>query len=285
MADQGLELPVGVGRTALYMAFVRHHESQRPDALFQDPFAEVVMAACAGTAQWDALLADLGATAQAYGALLDSPQYRYFPIRTRYFDDHLTSAMHRGIGQVVSLAAGLDGRPMRLPCPAGTEWYELDLPEVLAYKNTLINASGLAARCTRHGVSADLTADWRAPLREAGFDPAQPTAWLVEGLMMYLTPPTGERLLGELSTLSAPGSELLIEQLNSRMLATGDGVIHQAVRSQNIAFASACDNLETWLAQHGWRASVRASSDPSIGYGRDVPDIGWLADAFRQPHG
>ena len=126
------DIPSGVARTAMYMSLVRNHESRRPDALFHDPFSEVVVAELAGTPEMDELAAGFGVAADSFGDVWDKPEFRYFPVRTRYFDDRLIAAMQGDIRQVVSLAAGLDGRPMRLKCPPGTRWYELDLPEMVA---------------------------------------------------------------------------------------------------------------------------------------------------------
>jgi methyltransferase (TIGR00027 family) len=282
-----LDIPSGVARTAMYMSLIRHHESRRPDALFHDPFADVVVAALAGTPEMDELAAGHGVAADSFGDLLDTPEFRYFPVRTRYFDDRLIAAMRGGIRQVVSLAAGLDGRPMRLECPPGTRWFELDLPEMVVFEQALTARAGMAPTCTRRSVAADLASDWRAGLHEAGFDQRQPTVWLVEGLLMYLPDEVADRLLAELTTVSAPHSELLAEHLSTRTLTTRSGTIRDSVESQNSAFVSARDDLADWLAGHGWRAEVHAGSDPAIGYGRRVPEMpaGWLAHAVRYSAG
>jgi methyltransferase (TIGR00027 family) len=282
-----LDIPSGVARTAMYMSLVRNHESRRPDALFHDPFSDVVVAALAGTPEMDELAAGFGVAADAFGDVWDKPEFRYFPVRTRYFDDRLIAAMRGGIRQVVSLGAGLDGRPMRLECPPGTRWYELDLPEMVAFKEVLIARAEPAPRCTRRSVGGDLASDWRSGLNEAGFDQRQPTVWLVEGLLMYLPDETADRLLAELTNVSAPDSELLAEHLNTTMLAARGGTIHDAVESQNTTFVSARDDLADWLAGHGWRAEVHAESDPAIGYGRRVPEapLGWLAHGFLDSAG
>ncbi|MFI5606611.1 SAM-dependent methyltransferase [Amycolatopsis sp. NPDC051903] len=271
----------------MYMSLLRHYESQRPDALFTDPFADVVVAALAGTPELDELAAGHGVAAESLEDRYATPEFRYFPVRTRYFDDRLTAALRGGIRQVVSLAAGLDGRPMRLDCPPGTRWYELDLPELVAFKETLVSRAGIAPTCTLRTVKADLAADWYSGLHEAGFDPRQPTAWLVEGLLMYLPHEAADRLLAELTRVSAPRSELLLEHLAGRMLTTRSGTIHDAVESQDSGFVSARDDLADWLAGHGWRAEVHPGSDPAIGYGRLVPELpaGWLAHAVLDTAG
>jgi methyltransferase (TIGR00027 family) len=278
---QQLDIPSGVARTAMYMSLIRHYESQRPDALFHDPFAEVVVAALAGTPEIDELAAGLGVAADSFGDSLDKPEFRYFPVRTRYFDDRLITAMGGSIRQVVSLAGGLDGRPMRLECPPSTQWYELDLPEMVAFKRELTAGAGMTPTCTLRSVGTNLESDWYDALHEAGFDPRQPTVWLVEGLLMYLSDESADRLLAQLTRVSAPRSELLAEHMDTRMLATRGGTIQGAVESQNSPFVSARDDLADWLAGYGWRARVHRGSDPAIGYGRLVPEMpaGWLVHA------
>jgi len=277
-------VPSGVARTALYMSLIRDHESGRPDALFRDPFSAAVVAEFTGSRELAELAAGLGTTPDSLSDALGKPEFRYFTIRTRYFDDRLIAAMHQGIRQVVSLAAGTDGRPMRLDCPAGTRWYELDLPEAVTFKKALIARTGMAPACRWHGVGADLTADWHGPLQQAGFDPRQPSVWLVEGLLMYLPGEVADRILAELTRASAPHSRLLVEHLDTRMMAERGQAIQDAVKAQNAALVSARDDIADWLAGYGWQATVHAGSDPAIGYGRVVPEIpaGWLACATLQ---
>jgi methyltransferase (TIGR00027 family) len=286
---QRFGVPPGVARTALYMSLIRNHESGRPDALFRDPFSAAVVAELAGSRELEELAAGLGATPDSLSDALGKPEFRYFPVRTRYFDDRLIAAMHDGIQQVVSLAAGADGRPLRLNCPPGTRWYELDLPGMVAFKKALMERTGMAPTCRWSGIGADLAADWYGQLQEAGFDQRQPSAWLVEGLLMYLPGEVADPILAELTRASAPGSRLLVEHLNTRMMAGRGQTIQDAVKAQNTVFASARDDIAEWLAGYGWQATVHAGSDPAIGYGRLVPEMpaGWLACATlpgSEPH-
>jgi methyltransferase (TIGR00027 family) len=281
-SHQQFGVPLGVARTALYMSFIRHHESERPDALFRDPFSATVVAELAGSNELEELAAGLGATPDSLSDALGRPEFTYFTIRTRYFDDRLIAAMHQGIRQVVSLAAGTDGRPMRLDCPPRTRWYELDMPEMVAFKKVLIARTGMAPTCSWHGVGTDLAGDWYGKLQEAGFDERQPSVWLVEGLLMYLADAVADRILAALTRASAPYSQLLIEHLNTKMMTERGRTIQDAVKAQNTAFVSARDDIADWLAGYGWQATVHAGSDPAIGYGRLVPEIpaGWLACAI-----
>lgn len=265
---------VGVGQTALFVAWMRQLESDRPDALFRDPLAAAMLSALAE----DPVLADVAEVIkQTHSSARGFPTY--FAVRTRFFDDEVLSAVRRGIRQVVTLAAGVDGRTVRLDLPAGTRWFEVELPEMTAFKDALIERSALPLACERHGVAADLREDWQSALRAAGFDPSQPTVWLVEGLLMYLTDAAGDAILAGLTELSAPGSQLMLEHLKAAMLEEEGRPVRERVEEQGASWLSARDDLKSWMGGHGWQAEVYAGDDPRIGHGRTVAPLPacWLA--------
>ena len=130
--------------------------------------------------------------------------------------------MRAGIRQVVILAAGLDSRAYRLDWPAGTTVFEIDQPKVLEYKTSTLDAHGADPRAHRIPVAVDLRDDWPAALTDAGFDSAQPTAWLAEGLLPYLPPDAQDRLFELVTTHSAPGSQIAVEAFSMDLSAQGD---------------------------------------------------------------
>ncbi|MEV5595079.1 SAM-dependent methyltransferase [Streptomyces sp. NPDC052496] len=265
---------VGVGQTALFVAWMRQLESDRPDALFRDPLAATMLTALAE----DPVLADVAEVIQqTHTSARGFPAY--FAVRTRFFDDAVLAATRGGIRQVVTLAAGVDGRTVRLDLPAGTRWFEVELPEMTAFKDALVERSGLPLTCERHGVAADLRGDWQSPLRAAGFDPEQPTAWLIEGLLMYLTQDAGDAILAGLTELSAPGSRLMLEHLKAAMLTEEGRPVRERVEEQGASWLSARDDLASWTGGHGWQTEVHAGDDPRIGHGRTVAPLPacWLA--------
>ncbi len=279
-----LETPsIGVGQTALFVAWMRQLESDRPDALFRDPLAAAMLSALAE----DPLLADVAEVIkQTHRSAAGFPTY--FAVRTRFFDDEVISATRAGIRQVVTLAAGVDGRTVRLDLPAGTRWFEVDLPEMTPFKDALIERSGLPLACERRGVAADLREDWPTALRAASFDPSQPTVWLIEGLLMYLTDAAGDAILAGVSELSAPGSRLMLEHLKAAMLEEEGRPVRERVEEQGASWLSARDDLASWLGGHGWSAQVYAGDDPRIGHGRAVAPLPacWLASGtLTRPDG
>src|SRR3954452_21108526 len=188
----------GVSRTAIGVARVRAAETVRAEPLFTDPYADAFVHAAGAD----------GATPDA--ATLTEEQRRWragivFPItmRTRFFDDYLRQALADGCRQVVVLGAGLDSRAFRLDWPAGLRWFEIDLPQVLAFKQTVLDAEGASPRCDPREVPPDLAGDWAADLQAAGFVPTLPTAWLAEGLLVYLSGETAAHVLVIATDMSA----------------------------------------------------------------------------------
>ena len=107
--------------------------------------------------------------------------------RTRYFDAYFAAAADAGVRQIVMLAAGLDSRAYRLGWSAGTTVFELDQPRVLEFKRQTL--AGESPRAERREVPVDLREDWPAALQSSGFRPEQPSAWIAEGLLIYLPGP------------------------------------------------------------------------------------------------
>ena len=143
-------------------------------------------------------------------------------VRTKYFDDYLTDSTAAGVRQAVILASGLDSRAFRLPWPAGTVVYELDQPDVVEFKTRTLAGIGAQPTATRRTIGIDLREDWPTALQDAGFDPAAPTAWLAEGLLIYLPPEAQDRPFDDLTALSAPGSTVATEYVPGIMSFDAD---------------------------------------------------------------
>ena len=145
-------------------------------------------------------------------------------VRTRFFDDFLAEATSAGIPQVVILASGLDARGYRMSWPGGTVIYDLDQSGVIEFKATTLGALGAEPTTEVRNVGVDLRDDWPAALRAAGFDPGRRTAWIAEGLLMYLPPEAQDRLFDHITALSPAGSRLATEFFpNMDAFTTDDG--------------------------------------------------------------
>ncbi|WP_459979354.1 class I SAM-dependent methyltransferase, partial [Mycobacterium avium] len=192
--DDEWDLASSVGATATMVAAGRAMATKDPRGLIDDPFAEPLVRAVGVdffTKMMDGEL-DLDAIENATPVRIQS-MVDGMAVRTKYFDDYFVDATDAGVRQVVILASGLDSRAYRLPWPAGTVVYEIDQPRVIEFKSNTLAEVGAEPTATRRTIPIDLRGDWPAALSAAGFDPAAPTAWLAEGLLIYLPPEAQDR--------------------------------------------------------------------------------------------
>jgi methyltransferase (TIGR00027 family) len=268
--------PLGVSETAFNVARARAEESQQPDRLFEDPLAAAFVAARGAP--------PIAAATPAAGVDVRPMLHPYVAIRTRFFDDALLEATAAGIRQVVILGAGLDARAFRLRWPGGTCVFELDMPELFAFKEAVVAQLGAKPRCDRVLVPVDLRYDWPAPLEEHGFARTHSSVWLLEGLLMYLTPVERDDLLARISRLAVPDSRMALEPA-VWTVATDvlpdivRGVVTQATISRVLAeynAAAATDlsvsNPAAWLDARGWHARLYDVGDRFAAYDRPVPE-------------
>jgi methyltransferase (TIGR00027 family) len=252
----------GVPRTALGVARIRAGESRRPDRLFDDPYAAAFVAAMPDAFAGDVPRSGRGREVGARIAL-------HVVVRTKFYDDYLLAASHDGVRQVALLAAGLDTRSFRLPWPAGTTVFEVDLPETVAFKEEVLAQADARPTCERRVVTADLTGDWPTAMSAAGFDPQQPTAWLVEGLLVYLSHDDAARLLETAGALSGEGSRLSCEQGRSAMQLAAQSAEHGASEATKL-WQGGIEDIPTWLGEHGWSVELRGLGELARDYGRPV---------------
>jgi methyltransferase (TIGR00027 family) len=284
--DDTWDIATSVGATAVMVAAARAAETERDSPLIRDPFAKVLVAG-AGTGMWEFMLDGefVAKVADADPEVVAIVEHMggYQAVRTHFFDDYFADAAAAGVRQIVILASGLDSRAYRLQWPAGTTVYEIDQPKVLEYKAATLDHHGATPSAVRREVPIDLRYDWPKALREAGFDPSAPTAWLAEGLLMYLPADAQDRLFENITELSAAGSRISAETVG----------IHAADRRERMRerFARLAaqfdvdDTLDVgeltyedpnradvavWLDAHGWQATSVTSQDEMRRLGRAV---------------
>jgi methyltransferase (TIGR00027 family) len=208
------DLASSVGATATMVAAARAVATRSPDPLISDPFAGPLVKAVgidffARLAGGELQPSDIDDDAvRGVQRMAD-----VMAVRTRYFDQFFTHAAGAGARQAVILASGLDSRAYRLRWPAGTTVFEIDQPEVIDFKTATLTDLGARPTADRRAVAADLRQDWPAALRQAGFDADRPTAWIAEGLLGYLALDAKQRLLDNITALSAEGSRLALDSV------------------------------------------------------------------------
>lgn len=201
--DDCWDLASGVGATATAVAASRALANRA--GLIDDAWAEPLVRAV-GMEHFQELL-DAPETSDDVQRMVHG-----MAIRTRYFDDFLRETSHvTDIRQTVILASGLDARGYRLPWPAGTVVFEVDQPGVIDFKVSALQSLGARPTAEVRNVGVDLREDWPAALAAQGFDPGRPTAWIAEGLLIYLPPDAQDRLFDHITALSPAGSRLATE--------------------------------------------------------------------------
>jgi methyltransferase (TIGR00027 family) len=199
-------------------------------------------------------------------------------VRTGYFDAYFGKAAAAGVRQIVLLAAGLDSRAYRLSWPAETVVFELDQPQILEFKRAVLAGHRPAAQ--RREVAIDLRDDWPQALQDHGFDPSSPSAWIAEGLLIYLPAAAQAELFTGIDALSTLGSHAAVEEAvpmdattftakQEEERATGDsargGPFFQLVYNEQHEPAA------QWFSARGWRTDATPLVDELRAHGRPVP--------------
>jgi methyltransferase (TIGR00027 family) len=224
------------------------------EALFRDPYA-ALMGGDVGrafVAKKNSLGSELG--------IIDG-----LAVRTRKIDDEMIKGYKNdGFKQICVLGAGLDTRAWRLPNDSNHDikYFEVDFPELFDYKLPLLATAEAVSQFNYHSVVADLSLPaWPDVLIASGFDPSQPTLWLLEGLIGYLTEEEANSLFERISnTLSAKGS---------RMVATFLTPLTKTKTDMHRFFP--VDPLG-WCSGHGWSGVQRDIETIGVALGRPIRD-------------
>jgi len=276
------DLATSVGVTATAVAASRALASRGPDPLIDDPYAALLVEAVGIDHFTTMALGEIGENGSAHGETREAREY--MAVRTRFFDDALTTAAAAGVRQIVILASGLDTRAYRLAWPAGTTVFELDQPQVIEFKTRVLADAGATPGARRVAISIDLRDDWPQALRDNGFDSSQPSAWIAEGLLIYLPPDAQDRLLDHITELSAPGSVLATEHMDPGA-TTEDWAKEMTERSRRqgsdidlsaLFYAGERTPAGDHLTRAGWRVSMLPNADAYARNGFTPPTDGAL---------
>jgi methyltransferase (TIGR00027 family) len=268
------DITSSVGATALFVAAARALEANKPHPLVVDPYAEIFCRAVGGEwadvldgkAPQNKLMSDFGRHFVDYQAA-----------RTKFFDDYFYGAADAGVRQMVIPAAGLDSRAYRLAWPEATIVFELDQPQVLEFKRDVLTRRGEAPTAERREIAVDLREDWPQALRRTGFDASKPSAWLVEGLLVYLPAAAQGDLFTGIHSLAAPGSHVAVDDGTP----FSDELFHQARDAERESqdgsqFFSLIYNEQhapaiDWFTDHGWQGTAAGLPEYCAHIDRPVP--------------
>ncbi|MBD1909072.1 MULTISPECIES: SAM-dependent methyltransferase [unclassified Leptolyngbya] len=255
-------LDASILNTAMIVAAKRAIEQQQPFPLFTDPYSQQLAGAEVSylLEQWQAI-AHRDASPLSDVIL---KRTRYISVRTRTFDDRLLAS---NCTQVVLLGAGLDTRAYRLSWHTGIRIFEVDDAELLAYKTHCLGHPSEVSHVLLPGDLRELS--WVEKLHTLGFNFNKPTAWLLEGVLMYLEEAEVVRLLRAIASLSAQGSSLHSDVLSTASILASN----QAQKANDGRVVQhwqwGCDHPTPFFQSCGWTV-VHLQHPASInnGFGR-----------------
>jgi methyltransferase (TIGR00027 family) len=207
------------------------------------------------------------------------PMTNLLAVRTRFIDQFVADAAAAGIRQTVILASGLDARGYRLSWPSDMTVFEIDQPRVIEFKTMTLAELSAKPTVDLRAVPIDLRDEWPAALRQAGFDAQRPTVWIAEGLLAFLPPEAQDRLLDNITTLSADGSRLVAEIfLNS---PNSLQIMHTAAQKwyehgldahiDDLWYGGERHDVAAYLSERGWHTTRTLAGQLSTDAGLPVP--------------
>jgi methyltransferase (TIGR00027 family) len=276
------------------VAAARAADTESANPLINDPFARVFLDA-AGDGMWNWFgspeLPPEIVEAEPDVPLRMQGMRDYMASRTAFFDQFFLDANNTGVRQAVILAAGLDARAWRLPWLGGTTVYELDQPRVLEFKVSTLRQRGARPRCNLIDVQVDLRQDWPTALQQVGFDNSAPSAWTVEGLLMFLPAAAQDLLFERIQMLAAAGSRIAVEAMGPdfnnpearerrrsqmqryRELAARLGREQSEIPDfDELWYFEDRTDVGDWLRGHGWKVSVLTAEEMMARYDRHLPE-------------
>ena len=261
----GTENPIrNVSDTALWVAIYRAMESERPDAIFHDPYARRL-----GGERGQAIV-----DAMPRGKVMSWPMV----VRTAVMDEIILRCIEQGATTVLNLAAGLDARPYRLALPASLRWLHVDLPDMIDYFRS--HMSGETPRCQLEFIAADLReADAR---RDVFMRAAQhgPVLVITEGLLVYLEPENVAELARDLHDI-ARAKWWLSDLASPMLLKYLERQWQPMLKQGNAPFRFGPAENTAFFAPYGWReVEFRPHWDESMRLKRTMPNA-WLWNIIR----
>ncbi len=257
-----------VSDTARWVALYRALESERPDALFRDPYARRL------------------AGERGERAVATIPRAREWAwpmvVRTAVMDELILRATQRdGADAVLNLAAGLDARPYRLPLPPSLRWVEVDFPDVIAYKEDVLG--GERPACALERVPLDLTDLGRRRALFAGLGArARQVLVVSEGLLIYLTREQVAALAEDLAA-PPPFRRWLIDLASPALLRRIAKTWGATLAAGGAPFRFAPEEGTRFFEPHGWReAEFRSMWEEARRLGRAEVRFAWLWDLLMR---
>ncbi len=256
-----------VSDTALWAAIHRARETDRPDGQFRDPFAR-------------RLAGERGEHIATELAISEADSWSWMA-RTYLFDRFIDEQVKQGVDMVVNLGAGLDARPYRTSWPPDLTWVEVDLPDILDYKEEILAAE--QPLCKLERLRVDLADDVaRRSLFESLGARSRKALVLTEGVLMYLTANQVGTLAENLAAVAAFQSWVLDIASPGLLQLMLDRTGNRLSQSATMQFAPS--NGPEFFESHGWKAiDVRSVLKTAGRLNRLPPEIQPFANFPEDP--
>lgn len=225
-----------VSDTAFWVAHYRAVETQRPDALFRDPFAA-------------RLTGERGSRIAAAMPMSRMTAW-LMAIRTVIIDSYIRSAVQEGVDTVLNLGAGLDARPYRIELPSSLHWIEADYATMIEYKESVLAPDKPACQLERVKIDLSDEANRREFFARVNAD-ASKLLVLTEGVIPYLTNDQVASLAADLRALDHV-RYWIAEYHSPRVIKYRERSGLQR-KLQNAPFQFKPDDWFGFFAQRGWR--------------------------------
>ncbi|OBH15088.1 SAM-dependent methyltransferase [Mycobacterium sp. E3247] len=233
-----------VSDTARWVAAVRAEETRRPDALFADPFSEL-------------LAGDRGAEiANGFPYLARVLTASGIIARTAIIDKMITDVVGRDCDRVVNLGCGMDTRPFRLQLPQDLEWVEVDLPDIIDEKTRQLET--VHPNCELSRVSADLSdPQVRTHLLEETLQGSHKALVMTEGVLAYLTTDQVKELSSLLS--AGPVAWWITDVYSRTAMRTLRLVMRGRLDKAGLGFVAPASGFRMFHEHGGWLLDEAAS--------------------------
>ncbi len=195
-----------IRHTADVVAVIRHKERGKESPLIYDPYAHLFV-----SPQGEEMLKT---------ALKSWPFFSdYLIVRAKFIDDHLRDFCKKeAVKQIVILGAGNDMRAARLNFLKGRKVFEVDFPDQITNKKQILKKELGTLPENVICVGANLKeTSLSNTLSQAGFNREEKSAFILEGLIYYLTPEDVDHLFEELFNISPPGNFFLLDHISQDM--------------------------------------------------------------------
>jgi len=255
-----------VSDTAIWVAQYRAEETERPDAMFRDPLAKLLVGE-----RGPAIARDFG-KAGAYTAWT-------LVTRTVVIDEIIQRGIADGVDAVLNLGAGLDTRPYRLELPANFQWVEADFPNIVGYMNEKLAAH--TPHCRLQRVAVDLAnADARGRFLAEVLPDAKKVLVITEGVIPYLT----EQQVGELADdlRKHPRFAFWVSEYFEQQAYRYVRAASARRQMANAPFRFLPADWLGFFAQHGWKKQeLHFGSEVAVRFKRRPPMPWWARIVLR----